>query len=99
VVIRLRCFDVGGVVHRRTSRRVLIGHVDNRNHPIGQIMFMGHHRSQVFTSKCGPSAMSWSPRSSSSSRYHEVNKKSQEDIVSFTEMDHRIVDDSEYLIR
>jgi len=28
-----------------------------------------------FTSKCGPSAMSSSPRSSSSSRYHEVNKK------------------------
>jgi len=28
-----------------------------------------------FFSKCGPSAMSTSPRSSSSSRYHEVNKK------------------------
>jgi len=28
-----------------------------------------------FSSKCGPSAMSTSPRSSSSSRYHEVNKK------------------------
>jgi len=27
------------------------------------------------TSKCSPSAMSSSPRSSSSSRYHEVNKK------------------------
>jgi len=32
-------------------------------------------RSQVFTSKCDPSAMSSSPRSSSSSRYHKVNKK------------------------
>jgi len=30
---------------------------------------------EVFSSKCGPSAMSTSPRSSSSSRYHEVNKK------------------------
>jgi len=29
----------------------------------------------IFSSKCGPSAMSTSPRSSSSSRYHEVNKK------------------------
>jgi len=28
-----------------------------------------------FTSKCGPSAMSSSPRSSTSSRYHEVNEK------------------------
>jgi len=33
------------------------------------------NRSQVFTSKCGPSAMSSSPRSSSPTRYHEVNKK------------------------
>jgi len=30
---------------------------------------------QVFTSKCGLSAMSSSPRSSSSSGYREVNKK------------------------
>jgi len=29
--------------------------------------------SQILTSKCSPSAMSSSPRSSSSSRYHEVN--------------------------
>jgi len=33
------------------------------------------NRSQVFTSKCGPSAMSSPPGSSSSSRYHEVDKK------------------------
>jgi len=35
-------------------------------------MVFERNRSQVFTSKCGPSAMS---SSSSSSRYHEVNKK------------------------
>jgi len=36
---------------------------------------INRNRSQVFTSKCGPSAMSSSPRSSSSSMYHEDNKK------------------------
>jgi len=35
---------------------------------------------QVFSSKCGPSAMSTSPRSSSSSRYHEVNRKKSQEI-------------------
>jgi len=41
------------------------------------IALLGPHleEKQVFSSKCGPSAMSTSPRSSSSSRYHEVNKK------------------------
>jgi len=39
------------------------------------IITLKRNRSQVFTSKCGPSAMSSSPRSSSSSRYHEVNMK------------------------
>jgi len=33
----------------------------------------------VFTSKCGPKAMSSSRRSSSSSRFHEVNKKKSEE--------------------
>jgi len=39
------------------------------------MMVFNRNRSQAFSSKCGPSAMSTSPRSSSSSRYHEVNKK------------------------
>jgi len=42
---------------------------------VSLMMVFNRNRSQVFTSKCGPSAMSSSPRSSSSSRYHEVNKK------------------------
>jgi len=39
------------------------------------MMVFNRNQSQVFTSKCGPSAMSSSPRSSSSSWYHEVNNE------------------------
>jgi len=42
---------------------------------VSLMMVFNRNRSQVFTYKCGPSAMSSSPRSCSSSRYHEVNKK------------------------
>jgi len=38
------------------------------------MMGFNRNRAQVFTSKCSPSAMSSSPRCSSSSRYHDVNK-------------------------
>jgi len=47
------------------------------------MLVFNRNRSQVFASKCGPSAMSSSPRSSSSSRYHEVNKKEVSRILSF----------------
>jgi len=37
------------------------------------------NRSHVFTSKYGLNAMSSSPKSSSSSRYHDVNKKESQE--------------------
>jgi len=42
---------------------------------VSLMMVFNRNRSLVFTSKCGTSAMSSSPRSSSSPRYHEFNKK------------------------